>query len=111
MPWQCRRNTVLAEASTERDIRTPLDNRAQKNRQLERSVTIVTIEENDDVGRICRSQPRKARPSIPAARFLNDARPHSGGDLASSVIRVAVYNDDLCDQSRRQSCQNAPDRL
>src|SRR5260221_1381713 len=75
MPWQGRRNTVLAEASTERDIRTPLDNRSEKNRQLGRSVTIVTIEENDDVGRICRSQPTKARPSIPAARFLNDARP------------------------------------
>src|SRR5260221_13362763 len=97
MPWQCRRNTVLAEASTERDIRTPLDNRAEKNRQLGRSVTIVTIKENDDVGRICRSQPSKARPSIPSAPFLNDAPAHSRVEFVRFVIRVAANNEDVCD--------------
>jgi len=34
MPWQCRRNTLLAEARAERDIPISLDDRAEKNRQV-----------------------------------------------------------------------------
>src|SRR5580704_19015616 len=84
MPWQCRRNTLLAEARTERDIRTSLDDRVEKNRQLRGTVTVVAIEEYDDVGSICLGQPRKARPSISAAWFVNDAGTHSCGDFGRS---------------------------
>src|ERR1700719_1928020 len=111
MPWQCRRNTLLAEASTKRDIRVSLDDRAEKNRQLRGAVTVVAIEEHDYVGRICRGQPRQARPSISAAWFLNDAGTHSCRDFGCSVIRSAVNNDYLCDEIRREVCQNASDRL
>src|SRR5262245_7237103 len=111
MPWQRRRNAPLAEARAERDIRISLDNRAEKNRQLRRPVTVVAIEEDHYVGRICPGQPRQARLSISATRFLKDARPHSRGDFGCSVIRVAVNNDYLCDQIGRKICKNAGDRL
>src|SRR5258706_14482279 len=98
MPKQCRPNRLFAEAGTERDIRVSLDDRVQKNGQLRRAVTVVAIEEHDDIGRICFGQPRKTRPPISAARFPNDTGPHACSNLWRSVVLVAVDYDYLRDE-------------
>src|ERR1700722_15308808 len=98
MPRQCRPNPLTAEARTERDIRISLDDRVEKNRQLRGAVTIVAIQEHDDVRRICCGQPREACAPISAAWFFNDAGPQTGGNFRRSVTRVAVNYDYLVDQ-------------
>src|SRR5258708_1992485 len=108
MPWQCRRNALLSETRAERDIRMSLDDRGETNRQLNGTATIVAIEEDNDVGRVCRGQPRKARPPVSAAWFPNDASSHPCGNFGCSVIRVAVNNDHLRDEIRRRSARTRP---
>src|SRR5215467_8129636 len=102
MPWQRPGRTLFMQASTENDVRTPFRDGRQENGQFRRSITVIAIEENDDIRILRISKSRQTSAPISSSRLLDDVRSHPSSDLRCLVTRVAVNNDGLCDQIGRE---------
>ena len=85
MPRQCPSRTPLLQARTERDVRTPLNNWRQENRQFRGPIAVVAIQEHNHVGGICRPETCEAGSPVASAWFLNDAGSHFCGDVGRAV--------------------------
>ena len=102
---------LAADPRTKRNIRSPFDVRRQQNRQLRRAIAVVSVEENQYVRIVRPSQAGQAGASVSAPWFADDLRAPTLSDLWRSVTRIAVDNDDLCDQIGRQIGEHAANRL
>src|SRR6266571_1016999 len=102
MPRQRPSRMPPLQAGTERDVRTPINDWCQENRQFGGPIAVVAIQEHNHVRGICRGQTCEAR-SIDSASlwvgmmtdtriFLIDSQPqrHFGLDSNAAAIKHTV---------------------
>src|SRR6266704_1405008 len=83
------------ETRTDGDVGAPLGNRSEEKRKLSRPITVVTIQEYDNIGRGRACDSRQAGPAVSTTSFGNNSGTHACSNLRRPVCRVVVDDDDL----------------
>jgi len=78
-------DALLPEARTEGDIGTPLNDGGQEKWEFSRSIAVVAVKEDDDIGSAGIREPGQTSTTVSAARFVEDASSHLGSDLGCPV--------------------------
>src|SRR5262249_61684495 len=93
----------------EDDVCAPVADRVEQAVQLARTVTVIPVEEDDDVRVVRRSEPGQAGATVPAARFDDDPCPVCAGNLPRPVYRTRIDDQHLSDQREGNLLENAGD--
>jgi hypothetical protein len=111
MAWQGAIRAIACESRADHDVGSTIAQRLEKPRQLGRTIAIVAVEEHDHVGARCLSEPGETGATVAALGLEYDPRAATFGNVARTVARVAVDDEDLGDVRPRDVVEHPSDRL
>src|SRR5262249_10832529 len=103
--------TIACESGAEHDGGATITQRLEKHRQLGRTIAVVAVEEHDHVGARGLSNPGETGAAVAALRLEHHPRTASLGNVARTVARVAVDDENLVDERPRDVVEHPSDRL
>jgi hypothetical protein len=111
VPGKCSTGGLARETRTDGDVGAPLGDRGKQKRKFGRSIAIIAVEKDHNVGFVCGSETCQAHSAISAARLRNNSRAHSGCNFRGSVGGLVVDNNDFGYEIGGNVGEHATDRL
>src|SRR5262245_6944633 len=102
---------IACESRADHDVGSTVTQRLEKPRQLGRTIAVVAVEEHHHVGARRLSEPGETGAAVAALGFEHDSRAATFGNVARTVARVAVDDEDLGDVRPRDVVEHPSDRL
>src|ERR1700722_19756682 len=98
MPRKRAGNACTAKTRTGCDVSATVDNRGEEKWKLCRTVAVIAIQKDDNIRCARVRDTRQTSLPVSAARFGDDSRTRTRGDLSCSIRGIVIDDDNLGDE-------------